>query len=721
MNTPRPRPTLRLVSRSSPLARVQVQELKDHLPGLNLEPFWLESFGDKNKNLSLWEPQASDFFTRELDQALREGRADAAVHSAKDLPCPLPEDLEVWALTPRQDPRDALVLHPDLEGKLRLTLKPGEVLTLAHLPGGTRIGTSSPSRRTQLEALRPDCPLVSIRGDIAGRLAYLDRDEADGIVVAACALDRLGWTGKISLYLDLETHPLQGHLAVVGLRSRSALAEVFRPGDVRQNWGTVWIAGAGPGDPRLLTLQVKDLISRADVILHDALGAPSVLEEARGELVSVGKRRGNHEMTQDQTNALLHRLALEGKTVLRLKGGDPFVFGRGSEEQDYLKSRMVDTRVVPGISSALGAAAAFGLPLTERGISRSVAFCTGWPEDQIQAPAADTLVYFMGAGSLATLARKNREAGKPGNTPVALISNATLPDQDIRFLTLEELEKPLEEKNTLPTPVLVFVGETARPDRPWFTPRKPGVLWYTGTDWETPPRSSQPEELRLFHHPLITFGPPENPKPWNTLVEELICTSALPAAGSPPPWHWIVFTSRQTVKTFFQALEDRGADTRTLAGIRIAAVGQATGRALRIQGIRPDLIPETETAEALGNLFPPAPVSGPPGGNPPRILLPTSQLAPSALGEKLREKGWLVEKVTLYTTLEAPGPEKLPAGLREIHFTSPSTVTSFFRQYGALPPGVRAVCRGPSTEKALAQFPSSGYDSSTPSPGDLHA
>ena len=716
---------IRLVTRSSPLALAQVSELQSLIPEEELNIHVLESFGDKNKNLSLWEDQPQDFFTRELDQALREGRSDIALHSAKDLPCPLPEDLEVWALTPGKDPRDALVISRNMEkiiprrsqGQTRdgsgsdrglspvgwgsvpglSPVEPGTDPSIScappgnfqenltqQLPRGFRIATSSTTRKAQIMELYPHWEVVPIRGTIGERLQYLDEDRADGVIVAACALDRLGWSHRIFSYLPLETHPLQGHLAVVGLRARPDLKARFERIDVRKNWGRVWIAGAGPGDPELLTIKVQKLIETADIIFHDALGAPSVLEKARGELVHVGKRRGHHEKTQSQTNQLLYQAALQGKTVLRLKGGDPFIFGRGSEEVDFLRSRMVSVQVVPGISSALGAAAAFALPLTERNVSRSVAFCTGWPEDLIQAPGADTLVYFMGAGSLNTLAQKNMASGKSASTPVALIFNATLGDQQIWRTTLGEMTTSEFSARPFPTPLLVIIGEVARSGRPWFETAMPEVVWYTGTD---PEKFST--DKKIFHHSLIKFS---------TLEDYTQLDQKLTHLGENS---WAVFTSRETVRAVFHRMSTLGLDTRAWGKVKIAAVGRATAEALKSQGVMADFLPPEENAQALVEAFPSYDVNT---RDSHQVFFPCSQLALRTLEIGLSQKNWKVARTTAYLTLSALGPETLPVGLREIYFTSPSTVHRFFELYSSMPPGVQPLTRGLSTKKALQEY-----------------
>ncbi|NNM68064.1 MAG: uroporphyrinogen-III C-methyltransferase, partial [Spirochaetales bacterium] len=258
--------------------------------------------------------------------------------------------------------------------------------------------------------------------------------------------------------------------------------------------GKVWIAGAGPGDPDLATVRVLKLLRTADVVFYDALGTHRLIAKARGKRIFVGKRNGRHQMSQEEINRLLAEAALQGKQVLRLKGGDPFVFGRGSEELDYLRERGIEAEVVPGVSSVLAAAAEAGAPLTERGVSVSCAIASGWPADNLVSPSSDTTVYVMAAEALSRIARANLEAGRPGTTPVALVSSASLPEARVWRRTLAQL---LEGKEKFPPPLTVIVGESARSNRPGGPQTRSPVVWYTGTDAE-----AYKGEGRILHYPF---------------------------------------------------------------------------------------------------------------------------------------------------------------------------------------------------------------------------
>jgi uroporphyrinogen III methyltransferase / synthase len=375
--------TWRVVSRASRLALVQVDEAAEAL-----QLHWvrekdaprfvtrtLESYGDKNKALSLLDGKApADLFTRELDDELRADRADFAIHSAKDLALPLAPDMVVLALLPAADQTDALAC--------RAGLGP----TLAQLPPGAKIGTSSPLRQKELTAFRSDFEVVGIRGTIEERLSKVDRGLFDAVIVATCALKRLKLDHRIGQILPFATHPLQGHLAVTGLRSRADLKELWGPLDVRRHWGRVFLVGAGPGDPELLTIKAARLLRQADIVFNDSLANPRILDGLDAEIRFVGKRGDAGGEQQDRINQALYQAAIEGKRVVRLKGGDPMLFGRATEEMDYLEQRMVDVELVPGVSSALAASSYTQIPLTEREVASSVAFCLGSPADRIPTP-----------------------------------------------------------------------------------------------------------------------------------------------------------------------------------------------------------------------------------------------------------------------------------------------------------------------------------------------
>lgn len=670
-----------LVTRHSPLALAQVNELLSSLPETHRESFdvrSLKSFGDKHLELSLLEGQAPDFFTRELDQLLLEGGADLAVHSAKDLPIPLPQGLEILALTASKETRDALVLGVGVGARLK------------DLPRGARIGTSSPSRRDQLLAVRPDLNLLSLRGTIEERLAEVDQGNLEGIVVAYCALQRLNLSQRATVILDFETHPLQGSLGVVvaskhpNLRELSSIVSKL---DVRKGWGTVAISGAGPGHPELVTRKTWSLIQTAQIIFHDALVDPTVLEGATGELVFVGKRRGHHEKTQDEINRLLYQAALKGLQVLRLKGGDPLLFGRGSEEADYLAQRLVNYEIWPGVSSASGAASFGELPLTERGVGTTVAFCLGWPKEKIQVPDTDTRVYFMAGGTLETLITRHREKGFGGELPFCLIANATLPSQKTWRLTLDQLEQRLKDSKAepFPTPLLVITGKTVRLQGSSWWEGLPRLL-YTGTN----PQVVAHRPARVDHRPLIRLVD----LPLDEEKTRLLRTFLELGQG------WVVFTSQKTVEVFWKVLGELGLDTRALGSLRIAAVGKATAKMLALKGLVPDLVPSRESSRGLVEAFGQLEASQ----RGAAVLLPRSDRALDLLPKGLSQLGYQVSALVLYknTTHWDEGWKDLDLrDYQEVFLSSPSCAQAFLERFTTLPPDIILTPMGEQTREYL--------------------
>ncbi len=233
-----------------------------------------------------------------------------------------------------------------------------------------------------------------------------------------------------------------------------------RSGRKRRQQGVVYLLGFGPGDPELLTLKAWKILRKADVVYYDDLTSADFVRSLPSERIYVGKRRGKCGMPQDQINKLLYQSARLGKTVVRLKGGDPFIFGRGGEELEYLKTRSVRVEVIPGVTAASAAAAAARFPLTQRHVSSSVSFCVGHPEGKIRVPDTETIVYYMGAKNLRNIAREMIDKGWPPHTPLALIANATLPGQKIRIGTLQKM---MHTKYRFSQPLIIIVGKVVKP------------------------------------------------------------------------------------------------------------------------------------------------------------------------------------------------------------------------------------------------------------------
>ena len=655
--------TIRLICRNSRLSVIQAEEIISRFPSQKFGIIPVSSYGDYHKEISLMENTETDIFTRELDQALLSGKADIAVHSAKDLPYPLPEGTELLALTKARYTHDVLV------SKNRLKLH--------QLPVGAKVGTSSVSRRDQLLALRPDLKPVSIRGTIEERFDLVKKGEIDALIVAGCALKRLELDYLTAEVLPFETHPLQGSLAITAKTGQTWLKSIFYAIDERKNFGKVSLTGSGPGSSDLLTIRAWNVLKNADVIFYDALIDKSVLNRLTCRKVYTGKRKGSHSFEQEEINRLMYQAAITGKQVVRLKGGDPQIFGRGAEEFDYLRSRFIDVEIIPGITSALAAAALTGIPLTHRNAASSVAFCTGFPVERIKVPDADTLVYYMGATNLKLIAEKVLKSGKPKNTPVALISNISSPLQRTEYKILDNL---LHDEIKLPSPLLVIIGETARNKNfgNETTLEQPRIL-VTGTSAERYKYLG-----KIIHQPIIDIQPVEDDEHIGAVLK------------AENNFDWLLFTSRYGVKYFFQAMVNHEIDIRWVARSKIISIGATTTRELRRNGFIPDVEAKEDSSSGIINLFIERVFAG------KKILIPRSELAPESLPKALENLGYQVTPLKVYRNIKPENYEK--TDLKDIDiivFSSPSCVKNFKETYNFLPEHVGVITRGERTELAL--------------------
>jgi len=689
----------KIIARSSPLSMIQADEVFSKLPELKYSLETIDSYGDKHKDISLMENIPPDFFTRELDEKILSGEADIAIHSAKDLPYPLTPGVEVFALTAAEDKTDALVSHNNLK--------------LSELPAGAKIGTSSAARKAELLAVRPDLTVVSIRGCISERIALLDSGSIDALIVATCALKRLGQEHRIAQILPFKTHPLQGNLAITGRKADATAKALFNEIDIRRRYGKVTLAGFGPGNPDLLTFAADTALTAAEAIFYDALTDSEFLDRYKGEKIFVGKRKGKHSHSQDEINEMLYQSALAGKNTVRLKGGDPMIFAHGREEIDYLQSRLVEVAVIPGITTAIAFAAESHIPLTHRGVAASVAFITGHSPDNIQTPDADTLVYYMAGSNLSAIARKLLAAGRAPETPVALAFNVSLPDAKTFFSTLHNLR---HSNLVYPTPLLMVVGDvvnlTGRLNLTGFqnllglkttdtdanlnkVPNlvkvsqqnlSGSVSLETGTGTATNLTGLQ-DLLGLkttTHTPLIKLYKSQTPP--------AAVAAALIAAD------YIVFTSRHGVSFFFDFLKDNKTDLRRLSDKQVIAVGAVTAQVLADLHIYPDYVSETESAEGIIRYFTDNHIKN------KTVLLPRSDIGLKSFSNALQSLGNEVIDLTVYNNIINEEAEKQDLNrFDEIHFTSPSGVNAFLALYGSLPEGIVLTAKGLTTENKLKE------------------
>lgn len=451
--------------------------------------------------------------------------------------------------------------------------------------------------------------------------------------------------------------------------------------------GRVTLVGAGPGDPGLITVKGLQCLAEADVVIYDYLIPSELLEHVKdgAELVFAGKRAADHHLKQDQINALMVRHAREGKTVCRLKGGDPFLFGRGGEEALHLVEEGIDYQVVPGVSSSLAVPAYAGIPVTHRGLSRVLFISTG--HEDAAAPEGipweklagekRTLVFFMGFHNLSHIVEKLLAHGMAPGTPAALIHRGTTPRQKTVCAPLNGLVDAAREAG-LATPTLVIVGEVVG--------LRERLSWY--------------EKLALFGRSIVVTGPPASGEELISALRALGArVRAFPTIRITPPkapaplekavlrlsgYDWIVLTSVHGVEALMNALEAAGRDARAFAGCRLCAVGPATAGRLRSFGLKPDLVPEKFVSHSLFDALKEA---GDPQGR--RFLLPRGDLAPSTLPDALRGAGALVDEVVAYANVpETYRPEEIEEvfggdPVDAVAFTASSTVSNFVSILGA--------------------------------------
>ena len=476
--------------------------------------------------------------------------------------------------------------------------------------------------------------------------------------------------------------------------------------------GHVWLVGAGPGDPGLVTHGGLEALRRAEVVLYDRLGTAELLAECapEAELIDAGKAPGGSAMTQDEINATLVAQARAGRRVVRLKGGDPFVFGRGGEELEALAEAGVEATVVPGVTSAIGGVAAAGIPVTHRGVAVSFAVVTGHedptkPAAQARwselATAVDTLVVLMGVGRLEGIASALIEGGRPPSTPSALVVEATTPRQRAVEASLDCIAEAAREAGVQP-PALLVVGEVvALRERLVPALRRPLAGWRVLVTRTRRQASSLAEALRAEGAepvllPAIEIARRADPD----------AVDAAFAALLDDAYDWVAFTSGNAVESWFDLVRESGEDARLLAGAHIAAVGPATARTLEAHGLSPDLLPERASGGDVADALLECGIEG------ARVLVPRAERADPALVERLRAAGASVDEVTLY--LAAPPADPPPgvlAALRAgeieaVTFTSSSTVRNLATLLGgdleALRDAVIA-CIGPQTAEAARE------------------
>ena len=455
----------------------------------------------------------------------------------------------------------------------------------------------------------------------------------------------------------------------------------------QQAFGKVYLVGAGPGDPGLITLRGKYLLEHAEVVVYDYLANPKLLSYVpkTAEFIYAGKKGGGlHAFTQKDINRLLVEHAQRGKMVVRLKGGDPFIFGRGAEEIQELVAEGIDFEVVPGVTSATAAATYAGIPITHRDYTASVAFVTGHEDPAKKfsnisweklATGVGTIVIYMGIKTLPSITRKLIDYGRAPDTPVAVVRWASTPQPRSVVGTLETICEVVRQADIKP-PALVIIGEVVklRSTIDWFEKRplfgKRIVVTRTREQASDLVAKLEEHGAECLEYATIHIEPVTDYR----IFDEAVTTVA--------EYQWILFTSLNAVTYFFQRLFHLGLDSRHLAGPKIAVVGRATAEELLKYGIKADLIPEQFTGEGLARALVQTQVDG------NRILLPRALQAAELLPETLSDAGATVTVAPVYRNVPPLGrgdelrQHFLNGTIDMVTFTSSSTVTNFLAMLG---------------------------------------
>lgn len=770
-------------SRESRLAVIQAEMVQDYLqktlPQKTIEILTMKTTGDKILNQALERAGGKGLFVKELDHALLEKRSDLSVHSLKDVPTELPEELPLLAFSRREDPRDALILP---EGATEIDFS-------------RPVGCSSKRRMVQFQKLYPQAKFETIRGNVQTRLKRLDSGEFSATILAAAGLKRLGLEYRISRYFEPDemipaagqgilavqgragedyswlkgyndrggeacakaerafvcglggncSDPIAAHATVegetlhlrafyqneatgavyTGSRSGSvrdsehvghALAAEFR---AKQNGcGKVWLVGAGPSDPGLFTLKGRQVLEDAEVVVYDALVGPGILAMIpdTAETINVGKRSSHHTMRQEQISEVLAEKALEGKRVVRLKGGDPFLFGRGGEELEVLVREGVPYEVVPGVTSAIAVPAYQGIPVTHRDFCSSVHIITGHKREgeaynidfEALVRTKGTLVFLMGVSSLGAICDGLLKAGIRPEMPAALLARGTTAAQNRIVATVATLPETVARHGAI-TPAIIVVGEVcALADE--FSWAEKRVLGGVRVFVTRPKELAGTLSLRLRK---LGAEVVEIPAIQTKAREGGAFAEALDTVDA---FDWIVFTSPTGVRIFFEEMKRKKLDVRRLAKTRFAVIGSGSEKELEKYGFYGDLMPEVYDGEHLGMALAAVceeELTKKDTEKSLRILIPRAAIGNQELISALAQvSGLEVSDVPTYDTYygldteeETPALDlaaELSSGGRDyVIFTSASTVKGFAAAAAGLDDTkVRAICIGRQTKEA---------------------
>ena len=441
--------------------------------------------------------------------------------------------------------------------------------------------------------------------------------------------------------------------------------------------GKVYLVGAGPGDIELITRKGYQLICQADVILHDHLIPAGLLNLAKtgAEIISVGKFASRHTLPQEQINKLLIEKAKTNKVVVRLKGGDPYLFGRGGEEAQACAEAGVDFEIVPGITSALAAACYGGIPPTHRDCTSNVAIVTGHRKgtEQIEITKAGTVIFLMGVSNIGKIVDSLINEGWPRETKIAAVEHGTCYDQRVIKGSLDNFIR-IVEKEKLRTPAIFIVGKVVELQEKlnWFT-KKPNILVLG----QHPQKYSRLGNI--VHRQIIDCIAIDDYSKADSVFRNI------------SNFDWIVFTSVNGAKFLFERLYAMGRDARSLSNAKIAAIGQTTAQRLKEFGITADMVPKNESSAGLLEEFTKLDMKN------KKVLLPQSEIASKELPDGLGNMQAIIEKVPVYKTVDLePGSIDFDY-IDQILFTSGSTVRAFVKYFGQVPENIKSYCLGQPT------------------------
>ncbi len=452
---------------------------------------------------------------------------------------------------------------------------------------------------------------------------------------------------------------------------------------------TVYLIGAGPGDRELITLKAKRIIEEADVLIYDYLANKEFTEWAKPtcEKIYVGKMGGNHTLTQDEINALIVRKGKEGKIIARLKGGDPFLFGRGGEEAEELLAEGISYEVIPGVTAGIAVPAYSGIPVTHRKFTSNVTFITGH-EDPTKdnsninweaLAGIGTLVFYMGVRNLGMIAKNLMKYGKPADTPVAVIRWGTTPRQWTITATLETIEAEAIKQGAKPPSIIIVGGVVSLKETlDWFEKRplfgKKAIVTRSRKQASAFAARLEQSGAEVLQFPTIETVEPESWEPVDRALTEIAA------------YHWLIFTSPNGVDFFLQRLKEKNLDIRSLAGLRLAAIGPVTAKKLQDLSLNVDVIPGEYVAEDVIRSL----KSADSELSSRKILLARATEAREIIPDELRNLGATVDVVPVYRTmkpkheLEAVIKQILDDEISLITFTSSSTVKNFIEMFDGI-------------------------------------